>query len=70
MLTCTVCGLWYPTLGSDRLGICADCYTQNFAGAQPPFDVRHAPDTSEQALTPRQLQALRRVAERWAQEDE
>lgn len=77
MLVCTVCSLWYPALGSDRLEICADCYTQNFAGTQPPLDL-HAPparDTldayvdSSRQLSPRQHQALQQIAERWAQEE-
>ena len=59
------CGI--PALGSDRHGICTECYRLNFAESQ---ELRlHEPDPSVEALTPRQMQAMRRVAERWAQED-
>ena len=84
-LCCVICGMWFPAIGSDRLDICTDCYLQNFAGSQPPLDPgapRNPPrldvsarealeafvDNAHQ-LTPRQVQAMRRMAIRW-QEDE
>ena len=69
MLPCTVCGTPFWPSGRWRHEWCHDCFARNFAEAQPPLIV-HAPDPSVQALTPRQVQALRRAAERWAQEDE
>lgn len=74
MIMCTVCSEWYRTSEGDRLDICPDCYRTNFAGAQPPLDVwasaRDALDAfvdTAHALTPRQVQALRRLAARWQQ---
>ena len=69
MICCTICGMGYRAPGRDTLDICPPCFTENFAGAQPPLDVRATPDPSVQALTPRQHQALQRAAARWAQED-
>ena len=67
MLTCTICSLEFWPGGRWRHDWCPDCHI-NFAASQ---ELRiNAPDPSVQALTPRQHQALRRAAERWAQEDE
>ena len=62
----TVCGTWYQRPGRDTLDICPDCVSQNFAGAQPPLDWA-APVASETiTITPRQVQAMHRMHERWA----
>lgn len=75
MLMCTICGLWYPQVGRDTLDICTSCWQENFAGSQ---ELRvDAPTVSETleasalasrllTLTPRQVQAMRRMHERWA----
>ena len=73
MQTCTICGLWYPAASRDCLDMCSECYTRNFAGAQPPLDV-HAPVTQDEMarfvdathqLTPRQVEAMSRLADAW-----
>ena len=84
-LCCTVCGTWYPSAGLDRLDICTPCLDLNFSGAQPPLDPcapRDPPalDVSARAaleafvdnahaMTPRQVEAMRRMAARWHEED-
>ena len=83
-LCCTVCGLWYPGAGRDRLDICTPCLEQNFSGAQPPLDpwTPHDPpdhdarealeafvDSAHQ-LTPRQVQAMARLAEAWRRQED
>jgi hypothetical protein len=77
MLVCTVCGLWYPSAGSDRLDICGDCWHANFAGAQPSVDRRdpcareilEAYVDSAHPMTSRQTQALARLAAVWRRQD-
>ena len=79
-LCCTVCGTWSPHLGPDRLDICADCLTLNFPAVQD----QHGPpapapggraaleafvDTAHQ-MTPRQVAAMRRMAEAWRRQEE
>lgn len=84
-LCCTVCGLWYPGAGIDRLDICRDCLEQNFSGTQPPLDPwapRDPPRLDQSArdaleafvdnahqLTPRQVAAMTRMAARWQEEE-
>ena len=80
MLMCTICGLWCPQVGRDTLDICPDCYTQNFAESQElRVDAPSVRETLEAyvdsaprqiTLTPRQVQAMRRMHERWAARSE
>ena len=75
-LCCTVCGCWYDRPGRDTLDICEPCYQANFARAELPLDwaapgaretLEAYVDSSRQlTLTPRQVDAMRRMHERWA----
>jgi len=71
-IACTVCGLWYTAPGRDTLDICPPCFRANFAGAQPPLDLR-AP-SARAALedyvdaTLRQEQARRRLPMPWEED--
>jgi hypothetical protein len=82
MLCCSVCGDWYPHVGSDRLDICRDCWQANFAGAQPSLDptayvpagpeARAALDAflnSQHHLPPRQRSAMARLAAEWRRQE-
>lgn len=80
MIICTICSLWYPQEARDTIDICPTCLDKNFSGAWPPLDwaaprVETARDALEAyvdsvprqiTLTPRQVQAMRRMHERWA----
>lgn len=81
MIACTVCGLWCPADGGDRLDICTDCLEKNFAGASPPLDAFDPRDPSARAqleafvdaahqLTPRQVEAMTRLAAAWRRREE
>lgn len=63
-MSCAVCGEWYDRPDRDTLDICPDCYTRNFAQSQ---ELREdAPVvTPSLTLTPLQVQAMRRLHERW-----
>ena len=77
-IACVVCGEWYHAPGRDTLDICPPCFTENFAGAQPPLEtfasrqreVLESYVDSAHQLTPRQHQAMQRAIARWAQEEE
>jgi hypothetical protein len=79
MQTCTVCGLWYPSAGSDRLDLCMDCWQANFAGAQP-SPTPHTPTrealhayvdaAGPYTLTPRQAEAMSQLVAAWRREVE
>ena len=68
-ICCTICGQWYPQVGRDTLDICGPCWQANFHGSQ---ELRvDAPSVAEAiTLTPRQVQAMRRMHERWAARSE
>ena len=68
MPTCTICSLAFWPSGRWQTDCCPSCHAINFAQSQE--WQHHTPDPSVQALTPRQVEAMRRVAARWAQEDE
>jgi hypothetical protein len=76
MVCCTVCSLWSPALGPDRLDICPDCHAQNFAGAYPPLEpsrpsARAALDayvSIQPPPSPLQVEAMRRVHQHWEAE--
>lgn len=83
-ICCCVCGEWVPSVGPDRLDICADCMTLNFPAVQDQHDPgppAPAPAPGARAaleafvdtahpLTPREVEAMRRMAEAWRlQED-
>jgi hypothetical protein len=74
MLFCTICGLGYHAVGSDRIDICAECWRENFAGSQEMQQGAPRVETAREALeayvdsvpreitiTPRQVQAMRRM---------
>jgi predicted nucleic acid-binding Zn-ribbon protein len=73
MLVCTICGLWYPHVGADRLDICPECLTLNFPAVQNldpapvPWDVsaREALEASVDAAAPYQRAAMARLHARW-----
>ena len=81
-IMCTVCSEWYPAAGRDTLDICPTCLDKNFSGAWPPLDwaaprvetarenleacVRASDASRQITLSPRQVQAMRRMHERWA----
>lgn len=82
-IACTVCGEWVPSPGRDRLDICKTCFSQNFAGSQELQQGAPRVETAREALeayvdsvpreipiTPRQVNAMRRMQERWAQEED
>ena len=84
-LCCTVCGFWSPQVGPDRLDICDECLTLNFSATQPPQgpgaprDPPPAPGAREgleafvdpaHPLTPRQVEAMARLAEAWRRQEE
>jgi hypothetical protein len=71
LLTCTVCGDPYAPRGNDCSGMCLPCFQGNFAGAMPPLSWwEEAPPPETVTVTPRQVKAMRRMAERWAQEED
>ena len=81
---CTVCGLCYPSAEMDRHDRCIHCYDKNFSGQQPPLEPPTAPGLSPRAgrealevyissahqMTPRQVEAMRRMQARWAAQQE
>lgn len=73
MLVCSICSSPFPfhrPCDQVHASLCHDCHLLNMAGN--PLDSRAhlAPrETPILAFTPRQVQAMRRLAERWAQED-
>lgn len=84
MVCCVVCGDWFPHVGPDRLDICDDCLALNFTASQdqharaprdpPPPDplTREALEAfvdSAHPLTPRQVEAMRRMAEAWRRQE-
>jgi hypothetical protein len=85
MITCGVCGDAYWPAGRWREDICATCFAMNFAASQelrvedaPVTDAQREADhrryveacqAATPPLTPRQMDAMRRMAERWRQED-
>ena len=66
MICCVVCGEWYTRPGRNTLDICDSCYLENFSGAQPPLDWAAPVVRETLTLSPRQVQAMRRLHERWA----
>lgn len=74
MLRCSICNDWYPHVGSDRLDICAECLTLNFPATQ---DLDRTPPASDVSAyvcasrpSPRQVQAMARLAEHWRRQEE
>jgi hypothetical protein len=77
-ISCVICGLWYPEDARDRLDICPECRRMNFAGSQELLG--HEPEQLEmqRALdayvsvqpppSPLQVEAMRRVHQRWEAE--
>jgi hypothetical protein len=86
MVICTVCGDAYLPRGRWRDDTCDPCFTQNFAASQelrlqdaPVTDAQReaehrryveACQAATPPLTPRQMDAMRRMAARWRQEED
>jgi hypothetical protein len=79
-LTCTVCGEAYLPVGRWRDETCQPCFEQNFAASEelrlhqrphpdPEHDAQYRRNVEEFRaafpLTPRQQEAMRRIAEGW-----
>jgi hypothetical protein len=85
MITCSICGDPYHPTDRWRDDICTPCFAANFAASQelrvedaPLSDAQReaehrryveACQAATPPLTPRQVEAMRRMAERWRQED-
>jgi hypothetical protein len=86
MITCTVCSEEYWPTGRWRDDICPGCFDANFAASQelrvedaPVTDAQREADhrryveacqAATPSLTPRQVEAMRRMAERWRHEED
>jgi hypothetical protein len=77
-ISCCICGMWYHMRGRDTFDICPDCFDANFKESQElrlpqetPEELRRFQDPPEAppGLTPRQRQAMQRMAERCASEE-
>jgi hypothetical protein len=84
MLTCGICGVGFLPADRWRQDWCPGCFEMNFAASQerrlhdPSVDAlreathRHYEDTCRAAWppTPRQVEAMRRVAAHWRREED
>ena len=73
MICCTICGMWYPHVGPDRLDICNRLLAAEFLRQSPDGPTaREALEAfvdSAHPLTPRQVAAMARMAAVWQQEE-
>jgi hypothetical protein len=67
-ITYTVCGESFWPTARWREDICDPCFQDNFR-ASDELRVRAEVEPTSLTLTPRQVQAMRRIAERHRQED-
>ena len=73
-IRCDICGEWSPGTGVGHRDICLWCYERNFSGN--PLEAPTAREALEvyvhgaPPLTPCQMDALRRLAARWRQEED
>jgi len=68
-LICTVCGDAYLPTSRWREDICDPCFAENFR-ASDELRVRGEVEPTSLTLSPRQVQAMRRIAERHQHEED
>lgn len=68
-LLCTICGCAYLPQDAHPDDICLPCLDANFRGAQPPLGWAEV-EAAALALTPRQVQAMARIAARQRQQED